>query len=65
VKSRLAVLVPVLRLNMIRFHGLLGPTAKWRTAIVSACPEDGQESDTRKWGNAWADTLLSKFLCGL
>jgi hypothetical protein len=32
--QRLAALVPRPRLNLIRFHGVLAPNAKWRAQIV-------------------------------
>jgi len=43
--ARLAVLVPAPRVNLIRFHGLLGPAAKWRAAIVPASPENEPASE--------------------
>jgi hypothetical protein len=32
--ARLAALTPAPRLNLIRFHGVLGPAAKWRRSVV-------------------------------
>jgi len=32
--QRLAALVPRPRLNLIRFHGVLAPNAKWRSQVV-------------------------------
>ena len=36
--EKLAVLVPAPRANLIRFHGVVAPAAKWRAAIVPAAP---------------------------
>jgi hypothetical protein len=45
--ERFAVLVPAPRLNLIRFHGLLGPAAKWRNSIVPApVPRPEAETET-------------------
>ena len=33
--GRLAVLVPRPRINLVLYHGVLGPRAAWRTAVVS------------------------------
>lgn len=43
--ARLAVLVPAPRVNIIRFHGQLAPSAKWREAIVPESPDDEHETD--------------------
>ncbi|PYR95909.1 MAG: hypothetical protein DMG16_29270, partial [Acidobacteria bacterium] len=32
--EKLAALVPTPRAHLVRFHGLLGPAAKWRPSIV-------------------------------
>lgn len=37
--QRLAALVPRSRLNLIRYHGVLAPNAKWRSQIVPSRPE--------------------------
>jgi hypothetical protein len=37
--ARLAVLVPASRVNMLRFHGVLGPAAGWRAAVVPKLPD--------------------------
>ena len=37
--QRLAALVPRPRLNLIRFHGVLAPNAKWRSQVVPSRPE--------------------------
>jgi hypothetical protein len=47
---RLAVLVPAPRMNLIRFHGLLGPAAKWRAAIIPRSPGYGQDADACECG---------------
>lgn len=52
----LAVLVPVPRKNLIRFHGVLAPAAKWRPRIVplpaveaeSSCSHSRQEPSESK-----------------
>jgi hypothetical protein len=43
--SRLAALVPLPRKNLLRFHGLFGPAAAWRAAIVPAVAESDLETD--------------------
>ncbi|HEY7679245.1 MAG TPA: hypothetical protein VIC04_01920, partial [Terriglobia bacterium] len=36
---------PAPRLNLIRFHGVLGPAAKWRAAVVpGATPDPGERA---------------------
>jgi hypothetical protein len=32
--EKLAGLIPSPRMHMVRFHGLLGPAAKWRSSII-------------------------------
>jgi hypothetical protein len=32
--GRLAVLVPLPRINLMRYHGVLAPRAAWRSAVV-------------------------------
>jgi hypothetical protein len=69
--SRLTVLVPAPRVNTIRFHGLLGPAAKWRAAIVPECPEivadacghekDRNEKKGRPRNYAWASLIARVF----
>jgi Putative transposase len=49
--ARLAVLVPAPRVNLIRFHGQLAPSAKWREAIVPNSTDDGDESDAGGCGD--------------
>jgi len=69
--SRLAVLVPAPRVNTIRFHGLLGPAAEWRAAIVPIPPEietddcghesDRNEKEGRRRNYAWASLMARVF----
>ncbi len=42
--QRLAALVPRPRLNLIRFHGVLAPNAKWRSQIVPEPPAEDETS---------------------
>ena len=68
--EKLAVLVPAPRLNLTRFHGVLGPSAKWRASIVPA-PEvptstacdcgDGKPAKTRRRNYAWASLMARVF----
>ena len=46
--GRLAVLVPRPRINLLLYHGVLGPRAAWRAAVVprEATPTGGGESRT-------------------
>lgn len=41
--GRLAVLVPRPRINLILYHGVLGPRAAWRSEVVPS-PKDGREA---------------------
>jgi hypothetical protein len=67
--EKLAVLIPLLRRNLIRFHGVLAPAAKWRTWIVPsplpdhACTHEGeQEKDKqRRKNDAWAHLMRRVF----
>jgi hypothetical protein len=69
--ARLAVLVPDPRVNMVRFHGVIGPAAKWRAAIVPECPEfednacghekDPGEKKKRPRNYAWASLMTRVF----
>jgi hypothetical protein len=44
--QRLAALVPRPRLNLIRFHGVLAPNAKWRSQVVpSRAEQNGQQAE--------------------
>jgi Putative transposase len=40
--QRLAALVPRPRLHLIRFHGVLAPSAKWRSKVVLQASEDSK-----------------------
>ena len=72
--ARLAVLVPAPRVHLIRFHGLLGPAAKWRASIVPASPEEGEaasdacecedgrsKKNTRRLNYSWAALMARVF----
>lgn len=39
-----AALVPVPRVHVVRFHGILGPAAAWRSLIIPTAPASGVES---------------------
>jgi hypothetical protein len=45
--GRLAVLVPRPRVNLILYHGVLGPRAAWRAEVVRRQPsvDDGDAGD--------------------
>jgi len=45
--EKLAVLVPAPRANLVHFHGILAPAAKWRAAIVPEPPADSDETGCR------------------
>jgi hypothetical protein len=42
--AKLAVLVPAPRAHLTRYHGILGPAAKWRPLIVPTGDENGSET---------------------
>jgi len=44
--QKLAVLVPRLRLNLIRYHGVLAPNAKLRSQVVPKSIEDNPSEDS-------------------
>ena len=39
--GKLAALVPPPRFNLVRYHGVLAPSARWRLSIVPAATSDG------------------------
>jgi hypothetical protein len=69
--ARLASLTPAPRLNLIRFHGQLGPAAKWRASVVPGglaqagaapacdCEEDTKADSARRPNYSWA-TLMAR-----
>jgi hypothetical protein len=69
--ARLAVLVPAPRVHTIRFHGVIGPAAKGRSAIVPECLEteanacrhekDRNEKQGRHRNYAWASLMARVF----
>ena len=71
--EKLAVLVPAPRANLIRYHGVLGPAAKWRAAIVPDPPDSdgatpgcecGKNSETKKRRRrnyGWAQLMARVF----
>src|SRR5437867_3460700 len=44
--ERLSVLVPVPRANLIRYHGVMAPAAKWRPLVVPGGPASGDNGST-------------------
>ena len=47
--GRLAVLVPRPRINLILYHGVLGPRAAWRADVVQRqASEDGREAGLKE-----------------
>jgi hypothetical protein len=42
--GKLAALVPPPRFNLVRYHGVLAPSARWRSRIVPVEPQDGDDS---------------------
>jgi hypothetical protein len=44
--GKLAALVPPPRFNLVRYHGILAPAARWRARIVPVEPREGNDS----WG---------------
>jgi hypothetical protein len=59
--GRLAVLVPRPRINLILYHGVLGPRAAWRSEVVRRTPtEDARDAGVNEASTApalEADTL--------
>lgn len=70
--SRLAVLVPRPRVNLVLYHGVLAPRAAWRREVVPTAasqtlgavdpppPEHSRASDPRR-GWRWADLMRRVF----
>lgn len=44
--GKLAALVPPPRFNLVRYHGILAPAARWRSRIVPVESKDGENSRT-------------------
>ena len=42
--ERLAALVPTLRAHLTRYHGIIGPAAKWRSRIVPAAAAEARSA---------------------
>lgn len=68
--ARLAVLVPAPRTNLVRYHGVLAPSARWRAAIVPAPPpaegcghdeDKGEHWGKRRRNYAWAVLMARVF----
>ena len=69
--ERLAVLTPAPRLNLIRFHGVLGPAAKWRNSVVPAlaskpatacaCEMEPKPGSARRPNYSWAALMTRVF----
>jgi len=45
--GKLAALVPPPRFNLVRYHGTLAPSSRWRSSIVPMPPADGEESGSK------------------
>ena len=45
--ERLATLVPRPRINLLLYHGILAPNARWRQAIVPAPTGEGRDGEAR------------------
>ena len=53
--GRLAVLVPRPRINLILYHGVLGPRAAWRSAVVRrTTSENGRDAGLTEISTAQA-----------
>jgi len=74
--ERLAALVPAPRFNLIRYSGILAPSAAWRRRIIpkvaieeneTIAPKDAKESETARDSHrrprryAWAELLKRVF----
>ena len=66
--EKLAVLVPAPRSNLVHFHGILAPAAKWRAAIVPEPPAHDDETDCghgntgkRRRNYSWASLMRRVF----
>jgi hypothetical protein len=71
--ARLVLLVPAPRVNLTRFHGVTGPAAKWRSAIVPApadeehppepckCEDIRGEKKNRRRNYLWAELMKRVF----
>ena len=49
--AKLAALVPAPRVHLVRFHGVLGPAAAWRSLIIPTATNNRMESAPAE-GNA-------------
>jgi len=45
--GKLAALVPPPRVNLVRYHGVLAPSARWRSRIVPIEPREGNDGGRR------------------
>jgi hypothetical protein len=46
--GKLAALVPRPRVNLVRYHGTLAPSSRWRSSIVPMPSSDDEETGSRK-----------------
>jgi Putative transposase len=62
--EKLASLVPPPRFNLVRYHGVLAPSARWRPSVVpshtaSECGQNGEVLQTRGYDQAGANDWSS------
>jgi hypothetical protein len=67
--EKLAALVPIPRANLIRYHGVLAPAAKWRSRVVPKADAEGRVCGRRAPGGVapsdripWSQLLRRAFL---
>ena len=67
--EKLAALVPIPRANLVRYHGVLAPAAKWRSKVVPKADADGRVCGRRAPGGVapsdripWPQLLRRAFL---
>ena len=69
--ARLAALTPAPRMNLIRFHGVLGPAAAWRSSVVPSpkpdaavlcdCENETKPGSARGRNYSWAALMARVF----
>jgi len=67
--EKLAVLVPMPRANLVRYHGVLAPAARWRRHVVPRADAEGRVCGHRSVGGrvprrrvSWAQLLKRVFI---
>ncbi len=67
--EKLAALVPIPRANLVRYHGVLAPAAKWRSKVVPKADDEGRVCGRRAPGGVapndripWSQLLRRAFL---